>query len=156
MFMIRRSDFFWKLLSWIQISFFLNGTLNFMQFSGVRRLWGFSLTFSDVNFVCHFPSSICAKGSEMFGPYSSSLLSSSTDFRMSPVLLAVGFSLEESSLTINADCFAWVIRSCASYPVSELTAGFVVFRFFGGSLSEDDELLLMLLLLLVEYLLFLF
>ena len=102
MFMIQRSDFFfWKLLSWFQISLFVIGTLNFMQFSNVRRFRDFSLTFSVVNFVCHFPSTVCAKGSEIFVAYSSSLLSSSIDFRMSLVLLAVGFSLEGPSLIIN-------------------------------------------------------
>ena len=83
-----------------------------------------------------------------------SLLSSSMEFRISPVLLAVEFSLEESSLTIRAFCFPWFIRCSASCSVSELTLGFVVFRFLGGSSSEDDERLL--LLLLVAYLLFLF
>ena len=87
MFRIRRSDFFWKLLSCFQISLFISGALNLMQFSGVWRFWDSSLTFFDVNFVCHFPSTLCAKRSESFGPYTSSLLSSSMDFRISPVLL---------------------------------------------------------------------
>ena len=104
MFMIRRSDFFWKLLSWFQISLFLN--LNFMSFSGVRRFWDFSLSFSDLNCVGHFPSSLCAKGYEIFCPYSSSLLSSSSkDFRMSPVLLAVEFSIEGPSLKLVSAIF---------------------------------------------------
>ena len=92
MFMSLRSDFLCKLLGWFQISMFFSGTLGTMWFSGVRRFWDFSLNFSQVNFVFHFPSTHCGKKSGIFGPCSSSLLSSSMELRISPVLLAVGFS----------------------------------------------------------------
>ena len=141
--------FFWKLLSWFQIFLFVSGTHNFMQFSGVWRFWDFSLTFSGATFVFHFPSTLCAKGSGIFGPYFSSLLSSSIGFRITPVLLELGFLFECFSLTINAGCFPWFIRSYVSCSVSKLSVG-SVFLLFRGSSSKDDELLL------VEWLPFLF
>ena len=81
-----------------------------------------------------------------FGPYYSSLLSPLMNFRIPLPLLAIGFSLEESSLTINAGCFPWFIVSCVSCSVSELTVAHIAFHLFGSSSSEDDELLLLILL----------